>query len=150
MGEQFDAVVVGGGPNGLAAAIELARNGKSVLVLEAKETVGGGARTAELTLPGFRHDVCSAIHPTALVSPFIRTLPLHQYGLEFIQPPHAIGHPLDDGTAAIVDRSVEETAARFGIDAKAYRKLFGPLAQSADALFDGILRAMQIVPRHPL
>ena len=94
MAEQFEAVVVGSGPNGLAAAIELARNGVSVVVLEAKETIGGGARTAELTLPGFRHDVCSAIHPTARGSPFFRALPLETYGLEWIEPPHAIAHPL--------------------------------------------------------
>jgi phytoene dehydrogenase-like protein len=148
--QQFDAVVVGGGPNGLAAAIELARNGRSVVVLEAKETIGGGARTAELTLPGFRHDVCSAIHPTACVSPFFRALPLQKHGLRFIEPPHQIAHPLDDGTAAIVDRSVELTASRLGEDAEVYRKLFGPLSKGADALFDEILRAMRIVPRHPL
>jgi phytoene dehydrogenase-like protein len=148
--EQFDAVVVGSGPNGLAAAIELARNGRSVVVLEAKETIGGGARTAELTLPGFRHDVCSAIHPTALASPFFRALPLDKYGLQFIEAPHQIAHPLDDGTAGIVDRSVELTASRLGADAKAYRQLFGPLSKSANALFDEILRALKIVSRHPL
>src|SRR5207244_2914826 len=118
--EQFDAVVVGSGPNGLAAAIELARNGRSVVVLEAKDTIGGGARTAELTLPGFRHDVCSAIHPTACASPFFRTLPLAKYGLQFIEPPHQIAHPLDDGSAAIVDRSVDATADGLGADADAY------------------------------
>ena len=150
MAEQFDAVVVGSGPNGLAAAIELARNGRSVVVLEAKDTIGGGARTAELTLPGFRHDVCSAIHPTACASPFFRALPLEKYGLEFIEPPHQIAHPLDDGTAVIVDRSVDLTASRLGADAEAYRKLFGPLAKSANALFDEILRALRIASRHPL
>jgi phytoene dehydrogenase-like protein len=148
--ERFDAVVVGSGPNGLAAAIELARNGVSVLVLEAKETIGGGARTAELTLPGFRHDVCSAIHPTARVSPFFRQLPLESYGLEWIEPPHAVAHPLDDGTAAIIDRSIETTAIGLGVDGDAYRKLMQPLAQSATALFDEILRPMRLVPRHPL
>ena len=146
----YDAVVVGSGPNGMAAAIELARNGRSVVVLEAKETIGGGARTAELTLPGFRHDVCSAIHPTACASPFFRTLPLDQYGLSFIEPPHQIAHPLDDGTAAIIDRSVDATAARLDIDGDAYRKLLGPLSKSANALFDEILRAVGIVTRHPL
>ncbi len=150
MENTFDAVVVGSGPNGLAAAIELAQNGLSVLVLEAKETIGGGARTAELTLPGFRHDICSAIHPTAKASPFFRTLPLDKYGLQFIEPPHQIAHPLDDGPAAIVDRSVELTAARLGEDGKAYRKLFGPLAKSADALFGDILRPVRIVSKHPL
>src|SRR5438067_5446210 len=150
MAEQFDAVVVGSGPNGLAAAIELAQSGLSVVLLEAKETIGGGSRTAELTLPGFRHDVCSAIHPTAKAAPFFRTLPLDKYGLQFIEPPHAIAHPLDDGTAAIVDRSVEATAEGLGIDAGAYRKLYGPLAKSANALFDEILGPIKVVPRHPL
>ena len=150
MAEQFDAVVVGSGPNGLAAAVELARNGLSVVVLEAKETIGGGARTVELTLPGFRHDVCSAIHPTARISPFFRTLPLEQYGLEWIEPPLAAAHPLDDGTASVLERSVDATAAGLGGDGEAYRKLFAPLAKSSAALFDEILRAMRIVPRHPL
>src|SRR5262245_39810033 len=131
MAEQFDAVVVGSGPNGLAAAIELAQSGKSVLVLEAKETIGGGARTQELTLPGFRHAVGAPINPTAKAPPFFRTLPLDKYGLEFIEPPHQIAHPLDDGPAAIVDRSVELTASRLGDDGKAYRNLLGPLAKSA-------------------
>jgi phytoene dehydrogenase-like protein len=148
--EQYDAVVIGAGPNGLAAAIELAQNGFSVVVLEARGTIGGGARTAELTLPGFRHDVCSAIHPTAVISPFFRTLPLDKYGLEFIHPPHALAHPLDDGTAALLDVSVDATADGLGDDAKAYRKLFGPLAKSARALFDEILRAMRLLSRHPL
>jgi phytoene dehydrogenase-like protein len=148
--DRFDAVVVGSGPNGLAAAIELARNGVSVLVLEARDEIGGGARTAELTLPGFRHDVCSAILPTARMSPFFRALPLEQHGVEWIEPPHAIAHPLDDGTAAIADRSVEMTAAGLGEDAEAYRKLFGPLAKSWEALFDDILRTVRIVSRHPL
>ncbi len=150
MPEQFDAVVVGGGPNGLAAAIELAQNGLSVVVLEAKESVGGGARTAELTLPGFRHDVCSAIHPTAVASPFFRTLPLDRYGLQFIESPHALAHPLDDGTAAILDRSIDVTAAALGEDAEAYRKLVAPIARSARALFDEILRSIRILSAHPL
>ena len=95
-----DAVIVGSGPNGLAAAIALAREGLSVLVLEGKETIGGGARTAEVTLPGFRHDICSAIHQMSVVSPFLRTLPLAEHGLEWAWSPAAIAHPLDDGTAA--------------------------------------------------
>ena len=142
--------MVGGGPNGLAAAIELARNGLSVVLLEANDRIGGGAQTAELTLPGFRHDICSAIHPTAVISPFFRTLPLAEHGLEWIESPHALAHPLDDGTAAILDRSVGATADGLGIDAEAYRKLMGPMAKSAPALFDEIFRAMRIVPRHPL
>src|SRR6266513_1333504 len=95
----FDAVIVGAGPNGLAAGITLARAGISVVILEANDEIGGGARTAELTLPGFRHDVCSAIHPSAVMSPFFRTLPLADFGLELVESPHALAHPLDDGTA---------------------------------------------------
>ena len=150
MPEQFDAVVVGAGPNGLAAAVELARNGVSVLLLEANDQIGGGARTAELTLPGFHHDVCSAIHPTAVISPFFRTLPLAEHGLEWIESPHALAHPLDDGTAAILDRDVGTTAAGLGVDAEAYRRLMGPLARSAGALFDEIFRPVRILSPHPL
>src|SRR5262245_26378388 len=104
----YDAVVVGSGPNGLAAAITLARRGLSVLVLEAEATLGGGTLSAELTLPGFVHDVCSAIHPMALASPFFRTLPLAEHGLTWIHPPAPLAHPLDDGTAVVLERSVEE------------------------------------------
>src|SRR5881227_428731 len=107
----FDAVVVGSGPNGLAAAIEMARAGWSVCVLEAKDTVGGGARSAELTLPGFIHDVCSAIHPLAIASPFFKSLPLADHGLEWIHPPAALAHPFDDGTAAVLELSLERTCA---------------------------------------
>src|SRR6478672_6434612 len=102
----YDAIVVGAGPNGLAAAITLARAGRSVLVVEANATVGGGARSAALTLPGFTHDICSAIHPLARGSPFFRDLPLAEYGLEWIEPPAALAHPLDDGTVAVLDRSI--------------------------------------------
>ena len=100
----YDAVVVGSGPNGLAAAITLARAGQAVLVIEAKDTIGGGMRTAELTLPGFRHDVCSAIHPLGVASPFFRTLPLAEHGVAWITPPAAVAHPFDDGTAAVLER----------------------------------------------
>src|SRR5579859_4855802 len=108
--EAYDAIVVGAGPNGLAAAITVARAGRSVVVFEAKDTVGGGVRSIELTLPGFVHDVCSAIHPLGLGSPFFRTLPLAQYGLECIQPSVALAHPLDDGTVALLERSIEATS----------------------------------------
>jgi phytoene dehydrogenase-like protein len=114
----YDAVVVGAGPNGLAAAIELARNGRSVLVVERNETVGGGSRSAELTLPGFTHDVCSAIHPLGRASPFFAQLDLAAHGLEWIEPPIQIAHPLDDGSAALVRRSVDETARTLGEDAR--------------------------------
>src|SRR5215207_10490776 len=102
----YDAIIIGAGPNGLAAAIELARAGYSVCVYERNETVGGGARSAELTLPGFVHDICSAVHPLALGSPFFSKLPLTKYGLEFINQPTALAHPFDDGTAVLLHRSV--------------------------------------------
>ncbi len=135
----YDAVVVGSGPNGLAAAVTLARAGRSVLVIEANSTLGGGARSAELTLPGFLHDVCSAIHPFGAGSPFFRSVPLSEHGLEWIQPPAAVAHPLDDGSAAVMERSVEETARNLGADGPAWQKLFGPLVRDADRLFENTL-----------
>src|SRR5579875_343755 len=120
---KYDAIVVGSGPNGLAAAITIARTGRSVIVFEAKDTIGGGARTKELTLPGFLHDVCSAIHPLAVTSPFLRSLPLASHGLEWIQPDAPLAHPLDDGTAVVLERSVEQTSATLGCDAVAYEKM---------------------------
>jgi len=147
---EFDAVVVGSGPNGLSAAIVLARKGLRVLVLEAHETIGGGARTEELTLPGFKHDVCSAIHPMSLVSPFFQTLPLAEHGLAWKTSPYAIAHPLDDGTAAVLELSVEKTASRLGDDGDAYQSLMAPFVRSAAALFDEILRPIRPLPRHPL
>jgi len=146
----FDAVVVGSGPNGLAAAIELAREGCSVCVVEARDTIGGGARSAELTQPGFIHDVCSAIHPLALASPFFRTLPLAKHGLEWIVPPAALAHPLDDGTAAILEQSIERTCATLGPDARAYTSVFTPLVRNADNLIPEILAPPLHLPRHPL
>jgi phytoene dehydrogenase-like protein len=143
-----DAIVVGSGPNGLAAAIALARAGRSVLVLEAAETVGGGTRTAELTLPGFRHDVCSAIHPLGLGSPYLRTLPLEMHGLEWIQPPVPLAHPFDDGTAALLERSIEATGETLGDDAGSYRKLMSPLVRRADTLLSELLGPFRL-PRHP-
>src|SRR5215467_9743832 len=123
----YDAIVIGSGPNGLAAAITLAQAGQVVALFEAKETIGGGCRTMELTLPGFMHDVCSAFHPMALDSSFFSTLPLEQFGLEMIQPSAPLAHPLDDGTAVMLERSIEMTASGLGNDAKAYRKLMSPL-----------------------
>ena len=147
-----DAVIVGSGPNGLAAAIVLAREGLRVLVLEARPSIGGGARTEEVTLPGFRHDICSAIHPMGVVSPFLRSLPLSDHGLEWAYSPAAIAHPLDEGTAVTLEQSLDATAARLGIDEEAYRRLLGPLAARAGALFDEILRPIALLPppRHPL
>ncbi|HZY40499.1 MAG TPA: FAD-dependent oxidoreductase, partial [Anaerolineae bacterium] len=128
MRDRYDAVVVGSGPNGLAAAITIARAGRSVIVFEARDTIGGGTRSAELTLPGFVHDVCSAVHPLAVGSPFLRTLPLKQFGLEWIYPPASLAHPLDDGTAVLVQRSIEATSETLGVDAAAYQRLMQPLA----------------------
>src|SRR3954447_6131502 len=119
-----DAVVVGAGPNGLAAAIALARAGVSVRVLEAADTVGGGARSAELTLPGFVHDVCSAIHPLGAASPFFRTLPLAEHGVEWIDPPAALAHPFDDGTAALLERTPDAAVPALGEDDGGWRRLF--------------------------
>jgi phytoene dehydrogenase-like protein len=145
-----DAIVVGSGPNGLAAAITLADAGRSVLVLEAAQTVGGGCRSAELTLPGFVHDVCSAVHPLVAGSPFFRSLPLADLGVELVHPPAPLAHPLPDGTAVVLERSVAATAAGLGPDAAAYRRLAGPLVRDAEALLDGVLGPPLRPPRHPL
>ena len=144
----YDAVVIGSGPNGLAAAITLAQHGKSVVVYEAQETIGGGVRSAELTLPGFIHDVCSSVYPLAVGSPFFRSLPLAQYDLEWIQPAAAVAHPFDDGTAVTQERSVEATAAQLGPDEVAYRKLMAPLVESWNGLDVDLLGPIR-PPRHP-
>ncbi|OFZ56410.1 MAG: FAD-dependent oxidoreductase [Bdellovibrionales bacterium RIFOXYC1_FULL_54_43] len=144
-----DAVVLGSGPNGLAAAITIAQAGRSVLLVESKATLGGGSRSAALTLKGFTHDVCSAVHPLAISSPFFKTLPLKSYGLEWIEPPIQIAHPFEDGGLAILLRSVDETARELGEDQKAYSRLFGPLARSGNTLLEDILNSLP-VPRHPI
>ncbi len=149
MPERDDAVVVGAGPNGLAAAITLARTGLGVTVIEGAETVGGGARSQELTLPGFVHDTCSTVHALALFSPFLRQLPLAEHGLELVHPDAPLAHPLDDGSAVILERSVEKTARSLGADARAYRRLFGPLVRDADPLARELLGPLR-PPRHPL
>jgi phytoene dehydrogenase-like protein len=143
-----DAVVIGSGPNGLSAAIVLAQAGCKVVVFEAHHTIGGGARSAELTLPGFTHDVCSAVHPFGVASPFWRTLPLAAHGLEWLQPPAMLGHPFDDGSAVVVERSVEATAAALGRDGDAYRRIFGGLVHDWPKLERAVL-GPPALPRHP-
>ena len=145
----YDAVVVGAGPNGLTAAIVLARAGLSVLLLEAEETVGGGTRSAELTLPGYIHDVSSAMFPLAAASPFLRTLDLTEHGLEWVHPPAALAHPFDDGTAALLSRSIAETGETLGRDADAYQRLMRPLAGDWERLMDDLLSPLRF-PRHPI
>jgi len=147
--DEYDAVVVGSGPNGLAAAITLARAGCSVLVCEANAIIGGGARSAELTLPGFLHDVCSAVHPLAAGSPFFKTLPLERVGLEWIQPDIPLAHPLDDGLAACLYRDVDLTADQLPGDSRAYRRLMKPLARNWEKLANEFLQPMLHLPRHP-
>jgi phytoene dehydrogenase-like protein len=144
-----DAVVIGSGPNGLAAAVHLARAGASVVVLEASDEIGGGTRTAELTLPGFVPDVCSAVHPMGALSPFFRTLPLEDHGLRWILPRASVAHPLDDQPAVLLHRSLEETAAGLEMDGPSYRRLLGPFLAHPRWLLEDALAPLGI-PRHPL
>jgi phytoene dehydrogenase-like protein len=145
----FDAVIVGSGPNGLAAAILMQQKGLSVLLLEGKSTIGGGLRSAELTLPGYLHDICSAVHPLAAASPFFETLPLNAHGLEYIYPEVAAAHPFDNGTAAILKGSVEETAYLLGADANAYLKLMRPVVKDWPGIAPDVLGPLHF-PKHPL
>ena len=144
-----DAVVVGSGPNGLAAAITLAQAGQDVLLIEAKPTVGGGMRTAELTLDEFKHDICSAIHPFGIGSPFFKELPLAEYGLEWIHPQATIAHPLDGG-AVLSYKSLETTLEGLGKDAAAYRFLFEPMRDNWDALIKDVTKPLIGIPKHPI
>lgn len=147
---EVDAVVVGAGPNGLSAAVEIARAGRSVVVLEAADSVGGGTRTEELTLPGYLHDVCSAIHPLGAGSPFLSALPLEDHGLRWIDPPFPLAHPLDARPAVLLHRSLDATAAALGEDGSAYRRLMRPLVEGWDVVADAALAPLLRVPRHPI
>lgn len=146
---QYDAVVVGSGPNGLAAAIRLAQAHLSVLLVEGKSTIGGGMRSSELTLPGFIHDICSAIHPLAFASPFLSSLPLEKHGLEWIHPPVPVAHPFKEGSVVLLDRSIEQTSDQLGKDRIAYQKLMQPLVAHWDQLAADILAPLHF-PHHPM
>ncbi len=148
---RYDAVVVGSGPNGLAAAITLARAGRSVLVAEANDTIGGGARSAALTLPGLVHDLCSAVHPMAAASPVFAAWPLGDHGLAWIEPALALAHPLDDGDAVLVERDLASTAAGLGNDGSAYQSLIGPVTADWPVIVDALLGPLRpmAVARHP-
>lgn len=146
---EYDAVVVGSGPNGLAAAITLAHAGRKVLLLEAKDTIGGGMRTLELTLPGFLHDMCSSIHALGVASPFFRSLPLENFGLEWVYPDAELAHPFDGGRALTLERSIQATSEQLGTDGATYRRLMAPLVRNYEKILDEFLGPLRI-PHHPL
>jgi len=143
MQRSYDAVIVGSGPNGLAAAIKIAQAGRSVIVYEAKGTVGGGMRSAQLTLPGYIHDICSAVHPLTVASPFLRTLPIERYGVEWVESPVTVAHPLDNGTAVAQYRSIDRTASELGKDSSRYHALIAPLVDAWDVLLPTLLGPLQ-------
>ena len=146
--DSYDVVIIGSGPNGLSSGIYLARKGLQVLIIEAANQVGGGTRTAELTLDGFHHDVCSAVHPSGYLSPYFKELDLEQYGLEWVFPKASVAHPLDNEAAVILSKSVEETAANLGIDQKAYQRIMQPIAKHVDWLMEDSLRPLGMF-KHP-
>src|SRR5437870_3304056 len=135
----LDAIIIGTGPNGLAAAITLQREGLQTLIIEGQDSPGGGVRTAELTLPGFKHDICSAIHPLAVSSPFFKELPLHHHGLQWITPPVAVAHPLNNGSAAALINTLEKTAQELGADGENYRHLMQKFLTAWNTLGHDIL-----------
>lgn len=145
----YDAVIIGSGPNGLSAGIALAQAGLSVLMLEAADTVGGGMRTAGLTLDGFQHDICSAVHPMGYLSPYFKQLELEKYGLEWVFPEVSVAHPLDDAPAVLLEKSVEKTANNLGVDARRYRRIMQPFADRIDDLFQDMLKPLGL-PASPL
>lgn len=146
--EEYDICIIGSGPNGLAAASVLAGSGLSVLILEASDTIGGGLRTKELTLPGFHHDVCSAAHPMGILSPYLKTLPLEKHGLKWIEPEASVAHPLDGESAVLLKLSLEETAKELGADKKSYIKLISPFLKNPEGLLSDALAPLGI-PKHP-
>ena len=147
--KEYDAIIIGSGPNGLSAAITIAREGYSVLVIEGAKVVGGGVRSDYVTAPEFRHDICSAFYPLGINSPFFKSLNLESYGLEWINPTSPVGHPLDNGESIILERSITDTAFGLGIDAESYKKLFDPLVESWPYIIEDILGPLRF-PKHPI
>jgi len=148
--QELDAIVVGAGPNGLAAAIEMARAGRSVRVYEAADTIGGGTRSAEITLPGFVHDVCASVHPLSLASPFVRSLDLARHGLEWVQPEAPVAHALAPGRSVVLERDIAALGDALGRDADAWRGLIGPLVREWERLVPMLLAPVIRPPRNPL